>query len=132
MYEAGHEVACHTLSHKRLAGEPRAFVEAEVLEGRRQLVRCGVPQHAIAGFRAPFLSVDPQLRRVLHAGGFQYDRCGTALGGRGQASLPKHRVGQRQRPAAHTPCLPPSLLLPPLQLPGGRGSRGVWGAPLAL
>ncbi len=74
MYEAGHEVAVHTVSHKRLAGEPLDYVESQVLGGRRQLADCGVPEGDIVGFRAPFLSVDPQLRRVLHDGGFLYDR----------------------------------------------------------
>ncbi|PRW55946.1 polysaccharide deacetylase [Chlorella sorokiniana] len=73
MYEAGHEVAVHTVSHKRLAGEPREFVESQVLDGRRQLADCGIPESDIVGFRAPFLSVDPQLRRVLHDNGFLYD-----------------------------------------------------------
>lgn len=76
MYSAGHEVAVHTVTHKRLAGQPREFVEAQVLDGRRQLADCGISEAGIAGFRAPFLSVDPQLRRVLLDGGFRYDRCG--------------------------------------------------------
>lgn len=76
MYSAGHEVAVHTVTHKRLAGQPREFVEAQVLDGRRQLADCGIAEAGIAGFRAPFLSVDPQLRRVLLDGGFRYDRCG--------------------------------------------------------
>lgn len=76
MYEAGHEVAVHTVSHKRLAGEAQDFVESQVLDGRRQLADCGIPERDIVGFRAPFLSVDPQLRRVLHDGSFAYDRWG--------------------------------------------------------
>lgn len=79
MYEAGHEVAVHTVSHKRLAGEAQDFVESQVLDGRRQLADCGIPERDIVGFRAPFLSVDPQLRRVLHDGGFAYDRWGAVM-----------------------------------------------------
>lgn len=138
MHEAGHEVACHTVSHKRMAGEARTFVEAEVLEGRRQLAQCGVPEGDIAGFRAPFLSVDAQLRRVLHEGGFLYDRCCPGLDGSGQTSA---RVGMTDQAKAGRlvagyvacaavllhPCRPAcALCLPrsaPLQLSGGRGAR---------
>jgi len=74
VYEAGHEVAVHTVSHKRLAGEPLDFVGPQVLGWGGQLADCGVPEGDIVGFRAPFLSVDLQLRRVLHDGGFLYDR----------------------------------------------------------
>ena len=76
LYDRGYEVACHTVSHKRLAGEAREFVEREAVEGRRQLAACGVPERDIVGFRAPFLDVDPQLRGVLHHAGFLYDRWG--------------------------------------------------------
>ena len=65
---------------EQLSGERRAFIESEVVDARRQLAACGVPEGAIVGFRAPFLEVTPLLRRVLSDQGFLYDRWGT--GGR--------------------------------------------------
>lgn len=74
LHGIGYEVAVHTVSHKRLAAQPRAFVNAEVLGARRELAACvGVPEDDVVGFRAPYLEVDPDLRHVLHQGGFLYD-----------------------------------------------------------
>ncbi|PSC71479.1 polysaccharide deacetylase [Micractinium conductrix] len=73
LHRHGYEIADHTVNHKRLSGERRAFIESEVVDARRQLAACGVPEGAIVGFRAPFLEVTPLLRRVLSDQGFLYD-----------------------------------------------------------
>jgi hypothetical protein len=38
------------------------------------LAECGIPEEDVVGFRAPYLFTDEQLREVLHAQGFLYDR----------------------------------------------------------
>lgn len=73
LYEAGYEVADHTVNHKRLLGEDRSFVESELLEARAQLAACGVPEGDIVGARMPFLDEDATVRQVLAENGFLYD-----------------------------------------------------------
>ena len=51
----------------------QAFLESEVLDARRELAACGIPEGDIVGMRAPFLESDPALRGLLHRNGFLYD-----------------------------------------------------------
>jgi hypothetical protein len=58
----------------QLVGQSREYVESQVAGARRMLAECGIPEEDVVGFRAPYLFTDEQLREVLHAQGFLYDR----------------------------------------------------------
>ena len=57
----------------QLRGVEQALLESEILDARRQLAACGIPEGDIVGMRAPFLESDPALRGALHRHGFLYD-----------------------------------------------------------
>ncbi|AGE56244.1 polysaccharide deacetylase [Paramecium bursaria Chlorella virus NE-JV-1] len=66
-YDAGHEIALHTVNHLHLTGVPLDDLAYEML-GVRELVheKCGIPMEAMIGFRAPFLEVNEHTRKVLY------------------------------------------------------------------
>jgi hypothetical protein len=60
----GDEIATHTKTHAWLFPEFEQHVE-EIAGARRWLVEaCGVPEGEVAGFRAPYLISNPQIRKV--------------------------------------------------------------------
>jgi hypothetical protein len=71
----GDEFACHTLTHKELKPNlSKSEVTKEIVGSRTWLVKtCGLPAQSVAGFRAPFLTTNPQVRQVLFDNGFEYD-----------------------------------------------------------
>ncbi|KAL4427129.1 hypothetical protein ABPG77_001133 [Micractinium sp. CCAP 211/92] len=87
LYNAGFEVADHTLHHIDLNGQSKSTVETEVMSCYNDLGNCGVPKADIRGFRQPYLSSNPTVRQVLYENGFLYDStvlecpdCGTSDG----------------------------------------------------
>ncbi len=74
LYDAGHEIALHTISHstdhtcsierwrQEIAGEKRILVNLS-----------GIPAEDINGFRAPRVDPNDNTFRVLHERGFRYD-----------------------------------------------------------
>ena len=66
-YNAGHEIAMHTVNHKHLTGVPLDQLAYEML-GVRDLVhaKCGIPLEDMVGFRAPYLEVNEHVRKVLY------------------------------------------------------------------
>ncbi|PRW33708.1 polysaccharide deacetylase [Chlorella sorokiniana] len=74
LYNEGHEVATHSLSHQKMNGWIREEVDDEVAGGRASLAtKCGIPVADIQGFRQPFLQASATVREVLAANGFLYD-----------------------------------------------------------
>jgi peptidoglycan/xylan/chitin deacetylase (PgdA/CDA1 family) len=73
-WDAGHEVATHTVSHSNLEPTFKGSMEDEILEMRDILTEeCGLPQDTVVGFRSPYLVSHAGIRSTLHAGGFLYD-----------------------------------------------------------
>ena len=72
--EAGHEVACHSLYHRRITGQTASEFRDHLIEARSRLEdSCGRP---VAGFRAPDFSIGSGNRWALDelvACGFSYD-----------------------------------------------------------
>ena len=69
--EAGHEIACHTWTHRRLGLVPQPERAREISESRRALEdRLGTP---VTGFRAPGFDLDAAgLEQILETG-YRYD-----------------------------------------------------------
>lgn len=90
LYEQGHEIAVHTMSHA--TDEYSSFVRwtQEIAGCRRSLASlCALPEDAIVGFRAPFLKPNDDAFRVLHTRGFLYD-----------SSFPEGLSGLSETPAS--------------------------------
>ena len=69
---AGHEVACHTVTHPTIARCPLPEVVREVLQDRETLERCtGYP---IRGLSYPNGSVSREIEQLLPACGIRYSR----------------------------------------------------------
>ncbi|AGE50295.1 polysaccharide deacetylase [Acanthocystis turfacea Chlorella virus Canal-1] len=66
-YNAGHEIALHTVNHLHLTGVPLDELHHEML-GVRDLVnsQCGIPMEAMKGFRAPYLETNEHVRKILY------------------------------------------------------------------
>ena len=74
LHDAGHELACHTDSHRRL-DELTPELLREDLTRNREAILAAAPSAVIAGFRAPVLSLTPSTAwayDVLDALGFEY------------------------------------------------------------
>jgi polysaccharide deacetylase family protein (PEP-CTERM system associated) len=72
--EHGHEIACHSLEHRRLGRLAPAAVRAALADARRYLEDVG--GRPVTGFRAPDFSITPQTLWVLdllREAGFTYD-----------------------------------------------------------
>ena len=68
LYEDGHEIAVHTVTH------PMSPDINEIGLARDWLVNeAGVPSKRIKGFRSPFLAHTPEVRGYLYDLGFRYD-----------------------------------------------------------
>lgn len=65
-YNAGHEIALHTMSHAHLTGVPLEDLKTEMLGVRDMLYeKCGVPYEEMIGFRPPYLEINENVRNVL-------------------------------------------------------------------
>ena len=74
LYERGHEIAVHTMSHTTDENSSWIRWTQEIAGCRRTLAAlCGLPEAEIVGFRAPFLKPNDHTFRVLHERGFLYD-----------------------------------------------------------
>lgn len=74
LHDAGHELACHTDSHRRL-DEMRPESLRDDLARNRDAILAAAPAARITGFRAPVLSMTPSTKwayDVLEASGFEY------------------------------------------------------------
>ena len=74
LHDAGHELACHTDSHRRL-DELTPESLREDLSRNRDAILAAAPSAAITGFRAPVLSLTPSTAwayEVLASLGFEY------------------------------------------------------------
>jgi hypothetical protein len=67
----GHEIACHSLSHRLLNGLSPADKQLEIVEGRRKIEQALNLQ--VRGFRAPGYSIDRECLQLLAAHGYRYD-----------------------------------------------------------
>jgi peptidoglycan/xylan/chitin deacetylase (PgdA/CDA1 family) len=74
-YNAGHEIALHTVNHHHLTGVPLDQLRYEML-GVRDLVnsKCGIPFEDMKGFRAPYLETNENVRKILYEDDYiEYD-----------------------------------------------------------
>lgn len=74
-FDAGDELATHTMSHRELnVNVTKEFVAPEIVGSRYWLADdCGVPLDSIRGFRSPYLTTNPLIREVLYENDFMYD-----------------------------------------------------------
>ncbi|KAL4448414.1 hypothetical protein ABPG75_005633 [Micractinium tetrahymenae] len=82
LWKKGHEVATHTVHHYDMRDMSYSQVSKEVLGARDTLVGCGIPLSELRGFRTPFLSDSPTIRKVLYDNGFRFDSTIGVEGGR--------------------------------------------------
>ncbi|KAL4421045.1 hypothetical protein ABPG77_007520 [Micractinium sp. CCAP 211/92] len=73
LFDAGYEIADHTITHRSVKGVPAAQLEKETVGARSQIAECGIPEGDIVGFRAPYLETDIALRKELYTNGFLYE-----------------------------------------------------------
>lgn len=72
LYDENHEIALHTVNHASL-GPEFIGMEAEMMNAREDLRKCGIPKEAMVGFRAPYLVHNPQQRAILAKNNMLYD-----------------------------------------------------------
>jgi peptidoglycan/xylan/chitin deacetylase (PgdA/CDA1 family) len=76
-WQAGDEIATHTISHLELGTGftgGAGGLEGEIVGERDFLVdECGLPADDVVGFRSPYLIHNPDIRKVLSTHGFLYD-----------------------------------------------------------
>lgn len=74
-YNAGSEIADHTVTHPRLlAGSTTANIPAEIKGVRDWLINnCSLPADSVTGFRTPHLVSNPDVREALYKQKFLYD-----------------------------------------------------------
>lgn len=69
---AGHEVACHSVTHPALVMIPDSLIFSEVIEDRRRLEN--LTGYPVKGMAYPFGSSDQRVRAVLRQSGILYAR----------------------------------------------------------
>lgn len=105
----GIELAIHSYHHIDLSLQPPAAQRDQLLRARRAFEQCQIP---VAGFRAPYLRWNNDLRRLLFAQGFSYDSSACALWpvlSASQAAVPTIQTAlafYRPLDAGHAPVLP--------------------------
>lgn len=75
IYDRGHEIACHTLSHIPLDKRTPESFQKDIEENLALLYKCGIPKEHIKGFRAPIFSLTEKTEwayEVLKKLGFTY------------------------------------------------------------
>lgn len=73
LYNVGHEIAGHTMTHKDLNKMSTSEKKKEILGVMNWITKCGVPKSTVWGHRSPFLSDDAEVRTILQQAGFKYD-----------------------------------------------------------
>jgi peptidoglycan/xylan/chitin deacetylase (PgdA/CDA1 family) len=74
LYDAGHEIALHTMSHQTGTNSSLFRWRQEIAGEKRSLSElCGIPPDDITGFRAPYLAPNDSAFRVLSERQFRYD-----------------------------------------------------------
>ncbi|KAL4438454.1 hypothetical protein ABPG77_000102 [Micractinium sp. CCAP 211/92] len=81
LHGKGHELAAHTVNHPDLRRMSYSQVKKEIVGSRDKIASCGIPQNKVVGFRTPFLSDSPTVRKVLANSGFRYDSTIGVAGG---------------------------------------------------
>lgn len=75
IYDRGHEIGCHTLSHIPLDKRTPESFQKDLEENLDLLYKCGIPKEEIKGFRAPIFSLTEETKwayEVLKKLGFSY------------------------------------------------------------
>ncbi len=67
----GHEIACHSYTHKKLTKLARGDQLREVVESREKIA--GTLGVAVDGFRAPYFDIDGPLLELIADAGYSYD-----------------------------------------------------------
>jgi peptidoglycan/xylan/chitin deacetylase (PgdA/CDA1 family) len=73
IYDAGHEVGNHTMTHATDRGVGLARWMQEISDCTTYLVGAGIPEDEITGFRTPYLKYDDDTLSAVKASGFRYD-----------------------------------------------------------
>ena len=69
--DAGHEIASHSVTHRRLTGLDRETKRHEIAESRRRLA--SALRVAVRGFRAPGFGIDHECLELIQEAGYEYD-----------------------------------------------------------
>ena len=72
LYDENHEIGLHTVHHASL-GPDFAGMEEEMMNARKDLMQCGIPEGEMVGFRAPYLVHNPKQRAILLKNNMLYD-----------------------------------------------------------
>lgn len=73
-YNAGHEIAAHTLNHLAMGTDFKGSIADEIIGERQFLINnCSLPADDVVGHRSPYLINNPLHRQALQKGGFLYD-----------------------------------------------------------
>ncbi len=72
LYDENHEIALHTVHHASL-GPDFLDMEAEMMNAKKDLMQCGIPEEEMVGFRAPYLVHNPKQRAILAKNKMLYD-----------------------------------------------------------
>jgi len=67
LHRAGHEIGCHTVSHRHLPQEPYPLIEAEVTRSRDYLSNMGFP---VDTFAYPYGEYDDRTIEIVRRSGF--------------------------------------------------------------
>lgn len=73
LYNIGHEIAGHTMSHRDLAKLSNSEKKKEIVGIQNWITKCGLPKSSIWGHRSPYLSDDAAVRTILDQSGYRYD-----------------------------------------------------------
>src|SRR5262249_49643571 len=97
----GHEIASHTVTHRRLSRLHPAEKREEIFNSRRQIEdTLSVP---VGGFRAPAFDFDHDCLQLLDGAGYRYDSSVFSRGDNGghgiSKALPEHRLLELPLPA---------------------------------
>lgn len=93
---AGHEVASHSVTHRRLTDLGLSAKREEIIESRQRLASAlGI---SVQGFRAPGFHIDRECLEAIAEAGYAYDSSlfsSSAAGGRARAGAPYRPVPDR-------------------------------------
>lgn len=74
MYNEGHEIGGHSVTHRNLKKLSESEKKREVSQVRDWLINtCGIPAKDVRGWRSPYLSDDKNVRNYLEQAGYEYD-----------------------------------------------------------
>lgn len=104
--EAGHEIACHSMTHRRLTALTLSAKRDEIAESRGRLAAALATD--VRGFRAPGFHVDRECLEIIADAGYSYDSSilsGTALDARPNDGAPARPVSGKPLVELHLPSL---------------------------